>query len=321
MIKCMRLLRFFMLAGVIFLISGGVVSAQASDKTKAITIEPFLQEVILEPSDASKSFSVMVTNNTPSKFSFNLTPVDFGTLNETGGIFFTGTESIKLSSKYGLANWIEIEQKNMVLEPGQKAQINVTFFNRTDLAPGGHYGAIFINSVNSQSGAGANVSLRQSISSLVLAVKRGGEKYDLGLDSINTNATWFKAPTSANLRFKNNGNTHTVPRGIVHVIGKKNAIFAKGVINEDSSYILPETYRQIPVELKNQMSYPLQLVRSHTVEVNYRYDGLDKFATKTYTIRWINWPFLAAILVILIAVIAFIYIKYPKSLNFKGLKR
>jgi len=269
---------------------GGAVSAQVPQR-RAITIEPFLQEVILEPNDASKNFTVTVTNNTTSVFNFNALPVDFGSLSETGGIFFQGSESLKLANKYGLANWIELEKTNYSLQPGQKETINVRLMNRNDLSPGGHYGSIFLNT-SSSSNPGSNVSFRQSISSLVLAIKRGGERYDMSLHGAKFNGGWFKPPTATTLRFRNDGNTHVVPRGTVIFKNRHGKEMARGIINENSSYLLPETYRQLPVELKQQRSYPFFLFNSYQAEVNYRYDGLDKIATRTYTVRWINMHFL-----------------------------
>lgn len=322
MINIMRLFFCLLLTAVLVIICGPEAFAQQNDKSKAISIEPFLQEVILEPTDASKTFSVMVTNNTASIFRFNVTPVDFGTLNDTGGIFFTGTEAVKLSNKYGLADWIEIEKTDYELLAGEKTKISVTLANRGDLAPGGHYGAIFINSKGSgDPGNTANVALRQSISALILAVKRGGEKYDLGLSSVNTNGGWFKPPTQASLRFKNNGNTHIVPRGIVNLSSGSGQIYSKGVINENSSYILPETHRIFTVDLKNQKNHPFSLVRSYKVEVIYRYDGLDRFATKTITLRLVNWPALLGALAVIIAISIYLFRKYSKSLNSKKLFR
>src|SRR3990170_3346223 len=111
----MRYLRLLLITGGALLLLTGIATAQNNDKSKAITIEPFLQEVILEPGDSSKTFSVRITNNTGSTFDFELQPLDFGSLNETGGIFFSGTEAVELSSKYGLANWIELEQTGLSL--------------------------------------------------------------------------------------------------------------------------------------------------------------------------------------------------------------
>lgn len=311
MIVAVRYLRFLPIIGgvLLFLLLAGGTAAQSNDKSKAITIEPFLQEVILEPGDSSKIFSVRITNNTRSIFNFELEPLDFGSLNETGGIFFTGTEGVKLSSKYGLAEWIELEHTGMSLPAGGTAKINVTIYNRPDLSPGGHYGAIFINSTGESAQVNKpRVSLRQSISALILAVKRGGERYDMALAGLETNGSWYKPPSRVSLRFKNTGNTHVVPRGIVSLADEKKTIYLKGVINEDSSYILPETYRILPVELKSQKGYSLGLIRSYKLNVDYRYDDLDKIATKSYTVRWVNWPMVIVLIVILTA--AFFTVNY-----------
>lgn len=304
--------------------SGPTADAQSrpSDSSKAVVVEPFLQEVVLEPTDASKDFTVQITNNTSSVFTFSLSAVDFGTLNETGGLFFTGLESIELPYKYGLADWLELDKGTRSLSPGQKASVNVTLYNRNDLSPGGHYGAIFINSTDLERKSGQpNVNLRQTISPLIFAIKRGGERYDLALDSVSHSGQWFKGPSDVQLKFKNNGNTHVVPRGIVNLLDRKGGIHSRGIINESSSYILPESNRMLSVVLKKQAASPLQLIKTYKLEVNYRYDGLDRFAVKTYTVRWLNWQLLLVILALLGAVIWVIRKKYYKKLNFKKLKR
>jgi len=253
----------------------------------SITVAPFLQEVKILGSDDSQRFTVTLTNNTKASQQLNLSVVDFGSLNETGGVIFAGNNASNLVKKYGLANWLRLDQNSVNIGPGQSAKITAVVVNDTSLAPGGHYGAIIASLVKSSRSGGNQIGVNQKISSLVFATKLGGEHYDLKFSSLKYNGNRFKLPDQITIRFQNPGNVHVVPRGVVMLSSPNGQVLRRGVINEESGYVLPETFRQfyiLPTVLKKPGLWPA----TYKLKVDYRYDGISQYATQSYQIRYVN---------------------------------
>ena len=284
------------------LLNAGVSAA----KTGTLTISPFLKELKLTENDVSNDFQLTITNNTAKTQEFTLSALDFGSLNQTGGIVFAGSNSNSLINKYGLANWLELGVNSLTLEPGQSKSIPVSIINDVTLRPGGHYAAV-VSSVTNQETPDVNeISINQKLSTLIFLTKTGGEKYDLKLKKIVTSGGTFKLPNIVTLHFNNPGNVHVIPRGTVKLISLSGKVISQGIINEDSSFALPETNRQIVVDLKNISSAGL-LPSIYKVQVNYRYDGIERFARREQTIKYVNIPLIILILTVLSVVSAVLY--------------
>lgn len=265
------------LIGSLSLLLGILVGASAtvSAQTKAITIEPFIQEVVLTGTDQQKEFFVEITNHTSAPFDFKAQAVDFGSLNETGGLVFAGANAPELVRKYGLANWLIIDSSSQKLASGQKIRLKVKIDNRADLAPGGHYAAVVVSSQQLVGSASdqPRISLQENLSALIFAKKIGGDIYRLKLTSIDANETLFYLPNSLTLHFRNEGNTHLVPRGTATITDSRGKLVSKGIINQDSAIILPERQRDYVVKLA-RVAWPVWPGR-YQLTINYRFDGYD----------------------------------------------
>jgi hypothetical protein len=295
-------LRNLLFVGTILSLMAAFVAQAYSQSPKTITIQPFLQDLTILPSQPKKDFSFQLINNTASPASFKLSAVDFGTLDDTGGLIFAGASSSQLIQKYGLANWISLASQNVNLQPSQKITVIGAIENRADLAPGGHYAAILITSTSAQPKAGqTNVSLKPIVSALILAKKIGGERYDLHLDSLSTNGNWFSLPSVVDLRFKNPGNIHVVPRGIVKLIDSRGNVVKQGIINQESRYILPERHRILSVPL-SKIGKASLLSTGYKLQVDYRYDGINKYARKTMQVHYAAPIFILGLILIVVAI-------------------
>lgn len=286
------------------LLFGGVLVALrffapvSAEPAKDITVAPFLQSVQIEPADSQKSFSLKLTNNTAAQQTFYLSAVDFSGLNETGGVLYEGAGSNTLLKKYGLAKWISLPSSQITLGGTKTAYLEVTVKNDPALQPGGHYGAVIFTSKNPNS-TGGHVGLNQQVSALIFATKKGGEKYDLHLESVTSNKTLFKQPTKTVVRFKNTGNTQVVPRGVVYV-KSGNKVLARGVINEQSGYILPETFRTFDVPLRPVANSNNLFVGKYTLQTDYRYDGYEQFASSSTSYLVFNVFGLSAVVALMV---------------------
>lgn len=271
-------------------------AAQAQNTAGGISISPFIQQLDIEPGDVAKSFNLKLTNQTSTLQELSLTPRDFGSLNDSGGILLEGNNNY--TQKYGLASWLSLGADTVALQPKESRDILVTVENRSSLQPGGHYAAV-VASVKSldEPTRGNKVAVNQQLLTLILVNKVGGEHYALNLKSIQQNGNWLHLPNTIQLRFQNPGNVHVIPRGVVKLRSPSGKILARGVINSESAYVLPETFREVYVPLI-PVSKDFPFPGLYRVEVDYRYDGLNVTAQKSYAVKFINLKLYGCLLIV-----------------------
>ncbi len=289
--------RLFATLGLSVLISQLAMFSIASAQS-GISLSPYEQNITFKATDTQSTYNITVTNNTSTIQELDLTARDFGSLNDTGGVVLEGSNSY--TQRYGLASWMTLGTDTVVLNAGESRNVPVTVENRDSLQPGGHYGAVVasVNSLNDQSGN--HVVINQQLISLVLVDKLGGERYDLKLDSISQNGNWFNLPSTVRLRFQNPGNVHVIPRGLVRLLSPNGTVISQGIINSESAFVLPESYRELYVPL-TPLNKPAPLPGLYHIQVLYRYDGISATAHKQFPVHFVNLAdYIAIALIILI---------------------
>jgi hypothetical protein len=161
---------------------------------------------------------------------------------------------------------------------GEKATIQVHIRNDSDISPGGHYGAVIFSQQNSSSG---QVGVNPSVASLFFVTKTGGEKYQLDLRDVEASSNWWGRIGQTTADFFNDGNVHAVPRGTVVMYDSLGMVLGQGVINADSSIILPGQSRELAIPMRTQ-GLALWPGR-YKIEVTYRYDGSEVLQMHTQT--------------------------------------
>jgi len=297
------------LAGLLLAGLVGAVQSPHAHALSGITVAPAINNIVLAPTDQDAGFELTITNRNSVVQSVKLTGLDFGSLDESGGLFFIGQKATANQTKYGLNSWLEFDNTALTLNPGQSKAVKVTIDNKQSLAPGGHYAAAVVTPVNENGkGPADHVAVVPSTSALILLRKSGGDVEDLRLDQIDTHgAGRFVFPTMVTLRFQNAGNVHLVPRGVVTVTDSLGHAVAKGIINEDSGFVLPETFRKFPVPLQRLDGRALP--GRYTITVAWRYDGSQAFqksVVKFYYLVHFWYLFLA---IACIALICFVVLK------------
>jgi hypothetical protein len=220
-----------------------VGSAHAvSDGT--VTVNPAYLEVSLQNPEQEKSFTIGYTNSGRRTISLEISAIDFKQQNERGGISFLGEQGNVYS--YSLSSFLTFATNNLILEPNATEELLVTVKNRQDLSPGGHYAAI-IAKVSSESDTPNVIS--PAVSSLIFMRKIGGERFNLSIRSID----WpdmpvvFQMPQTTEAVFQNEGNIHVVPYGRIDVKDMFGRNIYKGILNNTSAIVMPETRRVIPI--------------------------------------------------------------------------
>lgn len=256
------------------------LAAQAEGEG-ALSVSPLFTDVSIRESEPSQEFFLTVANRTLEPVVLRLSLVDFGSLNESGGIAFLGKEASG-TNRYALASWITPEKDVVTLLPDTEEKLRFTLENRESLSPGGHYGAVLF-AVESE-GADQEVrdpavSVNSTFSSLVFAKKEGGMLRELSLKdwSVDESSLLSGLPSKTLLRFQNSGNVDLTPRGRIVLTDPLGRMVAKGIINEDSSRILPESFRMYPSKLA--VLSPSLVPGSYILSAEYRFDGQEEFET------------------------------------------
>ncbi len=255
---------------------------------EGLSVTPVFQEVSFEAEDVQGEFTISLNNKTTQPVTLQTSVVDFGSLDESGGVAFVGAAD-NLERKYSLASWMRPEKERLFLDGGESEDIRVVIENRESLTPGGHYGAVLfqVEGEKDTSGAKNIVSVNQFVSVLVFAKKKGGEIFGLDLQGKEWERNLFFMKSPLRLRFYNPGNVHVVPRGTVRVTDPFGRVVQKGSINPESGLILPESNRAYAVTLKEmaRLFFPGQ----YTLAVSYRYDGRDIFSYSEERFFFFPW--------------------------------
>lgn len=241
-----------------------------------LTLSPPLKDITLGPGLLETTTEVALTNNTAQAVQTQLKLVDLKALGDFGG---TSLDKAGLPDAYNLANWMSLPGGDRVTIPAnQTVRIKVMITNRSDLAPGGHYGAVVVTA-DSVATPKSNVSISQQLVSLVFVKKLGGEKYGLRLKEMLVDQVRGSMPQSVRLNFASTGNVHVTPRGYIEVTDPKGKLVAKGIINSDSSLVLPGVSRQLTTAMQpvNNSSATGQ----YKITAHYRYDGEEDFQVQS----------------------------------------
>jgi hypothetical protein len=245
------------------------------------SVSPLFTDISVGEGETAKDFELSVSNGTADPVVLRLSLIDFGSLNESGGIAFLGKEANGVN-RYALAYWIVPEKDVVTLLPGSEEKLRFTLENRESLSPGGHYGAVLFSVENeggNQQGSPSAVSVSSTFSALIFARKEGGilQEFSFKEQGFERYSWWSGLPMGISLRFQNSGNVDIVPRGRAMLVDPFGRVVAKGIINEDSARILPESFRVYHLKLSPLSAYVLP--GPYTVMTEYRFDGQDAFQT------------------------------------------
>lgn len=242
---------------------------------RGFTISPAFQEIDIKADQPRAQYSLTLSNQAGADQNFRLSVVDFGSLDEQGGVAFLGQPADELEHRYGLASWMTLEKTAVFVPAGSKIELAVTVDNRASLAAGGHYGAVLATAVTDtgEPAVDPRVGVKQVLSSLVLVTKDGGVEHQLKLVSQVHNGSHWRLPSSIEHRFQNTGNVHLVPRGVTEVKSPTGKVVLRGALNEQSGEILPESFRRYKTPLTKLTA--AWMPGRYKVVTTYRYDGTD----------------------------------------------
>jgi uncharacterized protein YneF (UPF0154 family) len=273
-----------------------------SQPPSGVALTPAIQDRVLGPAEKTISFSVELANQTDAPITFSVSSNDFTALNQTGGLAFLGSDINRVSKGNGLSGILKIDTAVVTLGPKSTRKITARIDDVSKLAPGGHYAAILAQALPTGTpGKGNRVTINQVVSSLVFLETAGQGTKTLELLPPKIGGISFSLPQDINLVFKATGNTQTIPRGVV-TIDRGGAEIGRGIINENSSLLLPGSTRLLQTSVSGD-KHPW-LPGRYTMRVQYRYEGSLGISTYEKTFLYIN---IQAVLLLVLAVILAIY--------------
>ena len=226
--------------------------------TSSITISPLFQELTLDNKANVITREVTIINNTQSPLEVE---GQLGVLSTQDSDSPPKGVPEKLVSQLPFA---QLSPTSFAIAPNASASVEVKFTLSDALQSGGNYvAAVF--SFKDQSGATSQVI--PAVSSVFFATKKGSDSYQLSLQTIRTPRVQFGYPQELSLAVKNTGNTHVIPAGKISLLRKETQL-ARGIINQDSSYLFPGQTRSFTIDVgKLGSSWPIEYVELR-VELN-----------------------------------------------------
>lgn len=295
------------LTSLILLVISVKIVAAAPQSPGLVSISPPLKQLTIAPGLLQATSSVSLTNETTGDLGVTVKTMDFTPLSN-GSIVLGQTGPAGAQS--GLAQWMSLPGgSSLTLKAGQKTDIQVLIDNRSDLAPGGHYGALVISTMPLGTNGSNQVAFNQQLTALFFVKKVGGDIANMSLTSLRADSG-PGVPTTAALVFKSTGNVYVVPRGYVEVTDARNKLIAKGLINPESTLIPQGTSRSFDTILQ-----PVANIRPSgrlKLTAYYRFDGQNSFSQRSmYLSRaTLSRPQIVFVLVALAVLAAVLYLLF-----------
>ena len=275
---------------VLLLLVVGNASA-ANPQPIGIVVTPAIKKVVLRGNETTASFAVKVTNTSASLALMKVTTRDFTASSNGKQLTFVPATSDGSSKLHSLSKSLNVGLQQFPLAPGISQNVPVIIENANKLNPGGHYAAIIFN-VQGLPNARSTVGVREAVSCLVFVDTATGGTQSISLAPVPVNHVVLSLPKSVDVVLTNQGNTETVPRGFVQIVGPKNHVISQGIINTDSGMILPGSSRLFPVSLRSIGSHTL--IGTYHLKIYYRHDGQTTFNIYDKEFLLINIPIIVA---------------------------
>lgn len=254
-----------------------LASAAKAQTPNTISINPALLNLELLQGEAQISSQISITNNYSSSINLG---IEVKGIDQISGQLVP-TETVEQNIKDSLV----ISDSNLLIQSGQTSTLTITVTNSDRLAPGGHYATLLLTE---RSLDGPDNGLKGAASVGIFIVKRGGSTEILNFKSIKANGSFIRMPSTITAEIENNGNTHTVPRGVASVSDGDKTIL-KGVLNDNALPLLPGKQLSFTTPLQTITNKPWLPVRL-SINLEYRADGSSEIYRQSIS-RWYFPPF------------------------------
>ena len=213
--------------------------AQSTSDIESITLSPVSKNYEVKPGEVLKD-SLTVLNDGQTSYEFTVYATPYSVVNEVYDPSFT--DNLPRADAY---TWVQFEKTTYYAEPRQTIEIPYTVQVKADAMPGGHYGAIF---VETKPGENEQLARKKRVGAILYATVEGDVIRKGQVES--TAIPWFQTrpPLRATADISNDGNTDFQTKATYEV----KDIFGRVLYAAEQSFaVLPETTRRIELQWTN----------------------------------------------------------------------
>lgn len=279
--------------GLIFCFFGSIDFAHAADPI-SLKISPLTYKLTIKKGENDTQI-VSIINPNQLAIKVIAETSDFVQGDEEGSPKFVD----KGAGKTALASWIDIDRKEIPLEPNEKKDISFTVNVPNDAENGGHYAAIFFKTVPKED-EGGQITISNRVGSLVLVTVPGDIKSTGEIVEFRTPKYSEKGPIDFVARFKDTGTVHYQLNGTITITD----YFGKEVTKLDlpEHIVLPDSIRRFEAQ------WPVKWSIGRYEAVLEMRDGDGNLRTSNIIFYIFPWKIALVVLALIILLIVIIII-------------
>ena len=242
----------------------------------SLTVTPSLLSLDLSKDQPQGMLTYINTTDKTLEVSFSAS--DFAPLEDGYKLSFL-QEKDAANYHYSLSSWIDFSSKKVTIAPHDHTDITV-FVDKDKLTPGGHYASVLAEVETKGEGS---VQIRGILSSLLFVrTNTGTEKEEAKIVGFFPNQTFINFPEALVLRLNNTGDTTITPFGLVTITDPFGNFVAKGILNESSAPVLPESIRRFETPIHSLTGFfPPGIYTAH-IKLHFGKKNIVKDSTTTF---------------------------------------
>jgi hypothetical protein len=228
----------FLLVAASFMTAGLARAQTTSQNATHITVAPALVEEVINPGDQYSS-SIQVTNSDSNAKQYTVSVQDISGLTAGGDPIFSPAQI----SDFGVSTWVSIPQTTFTVPGNATKEVSFSIAVPKDAAPGGHYGAIFINyGAKRPTSNGAGVGYQ--VGTLIELRIAGQDVEAASIKSFTTDKGFYEKPqVTFTTTVSDDGNVLLRPRGPISITNMFGATVATLIMNNEDDAIFPSSSR------------------------------------------------------------------------------
>ena len=131
--------------------------------------------------------------------------------------------------------WFHVEEETKTLEPEEETKFQIQITPPQQTEPGAYYVALFAK----KQGDGGQISVGTRVGSLLFLYIEGKIHEQVTTEIFSTETNWFINDTlPLTLKYKNQGNIHSIPTGNIILTDRKGNEIQKEEINKEQTKVL-----------------------------------------------------------------------------------
>ena len=215
-----------------------------SEEAASIKIQP---SIIEEKADPGKDFNgkITATNTGAAAQTYAVSVKDIESIDGSGRpIFSKETEK----TGFELSSWVKVENKTFTLAPGESVDIPFVIQFPKDTPPGGHFGAIFLDTGGKKPDT-IGAAVGYEVGALLSFQVSGDVLEEANIRTFTSDKTVYgETKVKFLAKIENTGNSLIRPRGIVEIVDMFGKVTKSLELNNSGAAVFPHSSREFSVD-------------------------------------------------------------------------